>query len=260
MSTMNTQLRAAAGKAPQRAAYPGLSQAMSAAADLVMKKQQPDPNRFHTRRHKFYHRVDYVTGGQASLSFFNVAPAKWICNLPLQGNLAQEQFFRLDAVRVWAETGITAAATYTRAAAGANIAGSAAAATGVTTTQVQLANAEELRTIFQGGMLTVNIGDKKPLDQIYSLNSFPQGGGSDVAAALAAASNSATTAFNYEASVVVNNGSPSVANVYSLNPPFPVLPGKVISATMEWQAALAITTAAIIRVELDGVLCSPANN
>lgn len=256
MSQISTQV----GKAVQRAAYPGLSPAMSQAFDLVMKGQQPDPNKFFTRRTKFYHRMDYATGGQAQLQFFNVAPSKWICNLPLQSQLAQEQAFKLEKIRIWPETGITAAATFTRAAAGSMIGGVAAAATGVATISTQITVAEELRTIFLGGAFTLRVGDKNVVDAMYSLNSFPQGGGMKLDGGFGVDSNSSTTGFNYDAALVLNNGDASVSNTYDLKPAYPILPGKTIYGLMEWQAALAVTTAFVVRVELDGVLVSPANN
>lgn len=240
-----SQLTTTVGKAPRAASYPGLSPRMSEAFDIVMQGKQPNPNQFFTRRHKFFHRVDYNTTGATAIQLFNVNPAKWICNLPVQGSIAVETAFKLEAVRIWAEVGITSAATYTRAAGGAQ--GAAAAVTNVT-------NFEEIRTIFQGGMFTLQIGDKKPVDQLYALQSFPQGGGMDAAPALS--TTAGTTSMGVTA---FNNGQAHALNVFQMKPPFPLLPGKVINGLLEWQAALAVTTAFIIRVELDGVLLTAAN-
>jgi len=223
--------------------WPGLSPVMAQAAQKVMSNKTPDPNKFFTRPHVFFHRVDYAAVGQTSLNLFNVSPAPSVCNLPVQGTIQQETFFKLEHIRVIPQTGIAGANAYTRVAAGSQI---AAAVTPLTV-------GEELRTILEGGSLTINVGDKRICDSIYGLTKFPAGGGLNFNSALSGTAAAAEV-------IHFNNGTPDSGNGFMFRPGFAILPGKPISGQLTWQAALAVTTLFVLRVELCGLLVSPSNN
>lgn len=227
----------------QPGAWPGLSAEMQMAASAIYAGQGVDPNKFTVTPTTFYHRQDYAAAGQTQLNLFNVAPAPFICNLPIQGTIQNETFFRLDCVRVVVQTGITAAATYTRAANGAQIAA----------TVNPLTVGEEIRTIMEGGALTISVGDKKIVDGVYGLTKFPAGGGLNFSPALSGTAAAAEV-------IQFNNGVPDSSNGYWFRPGFGVLPGKPITGSLNWQAALAVTTVFQIRVELCGLLVRPSNN
>lgn len=224
-------------------AWPGLSSTMQQAAAAIYAYENADPNRFFVRPYTYYHRVDYATTGHTALNLFNVAPAPFTCNLPVQGTIQNETAFRVDCIRVKPITGMTTAGA--RAANGAQI-----AATANPTTV-----AEELRTIIENGALTIKIGDKLLVENVLGLEKFPAGGGVALNAALA---NTNTSTVNQ--ALQFNNGAPDTANGYWLRPGFMLLPGKPITGQLTWQAALTVTTAFQIRVELCGLLVSPANN
>lgn len=242
---MATAVKISAPKAA--AAWPGLSGNASAAARTLMNGKVPNPSAWFARRKSFFHRIDYATGGQTSLQLFNVAPSNNVCNLPVQGSLGAETFFRLDSVHVIVQSGITAAATYTRAANGAQILRGASGASVVT-------NTEEIRTILEGGSLTIKIGDKNVIDNEYDLTRFPGYNGFKVNSAAAT-----TTSTMEVVSALFNNGCDNPDNCWKLKPYFPVLPQKTIRGELNWQAALAVTTAFVLRVELQGVLLTPSN-
>lgn len=252
----NTQMVrrvAAPGGAPRPAArrgsWPGLSDLMQDAASAIMNGRTPDPNRFNTRKHIFYHRQNYATAGTSSIKFFsNVAPEDHICNLPTQGMLGAETFFRLEAVRFKVETGVTSAANPARVAAGAQ-------ATSGATTNTVLPMIEELRTILQQGLVFLRVGDRKVVDGVHGMDRFPQGTGVDAVAAIA--TNSATTLATHMA--LLANGQPHVGNAFILNPKFALLPQKPIDLELRFQALMTVTTQFVLKAELEGTLVTPGN-
>lgn len=242
--------RNAAARKPQTPPWPNLSMAMTVAAQELMNRRLPDPNKFRVRPHIFYHRVDYPSAGTAAqLQFFNVQPAQFITNLNGAQGLPSDTFFRMDSVRIAFEPGTTSSATYSALAA------TALSTAGVSTNTVAPI-VELLRLIIQGGAVTLKIGDFVAIDGIYSLSRFPMGP-TGLAGSVGFSTNSATTLKTDVA--LVANGDGSVDGVYSFPYGFPVLPGKQISGFLQWQAALALGAVCPIRYELCGQLLSPAN-
>lgn len=233
----------------RKGTWPGLSDQMQEAASFIMNGRTPNPNVFNTRKHIFYHRADYATGGATSFKFFsNVAPSDHVCNLPTQGMLGAEMFFRLEVIRFKVETGVTSVANPTRVGAGAQ-------ATSHATNNTVLPMIEELRTILQQGLIFLRVGDRKVVDGVHGLDRFPQGSGVDAAAAVA--TNSATTLATHMA--LLNNGQAHVSNGYVLNPKFALLPQKIIDMEVRFQAAMTVTTAFVLKAELEGTLVTPGN-
>lgn len=222
-------------------AWPGLSGTMQGAAASIYAYEGVDPNKFFVRPVTYFHRVEYPTAGQTTLNLFNVAPAPFTCNLPVQGTIQNDTALRVDCVRVKFITGMTNAGA--RAANGAQIAAT------VNPSVV----AEELRTIAENAALTIKVGDKNLVDSVLGLDKFPAGGGLSFSPALSGTAAAAQV-------VQFNNGTPDSANGYWLRPGFMILPGKPITGAINWQAALTVTTAFQIRVELCGLLVGPSNN
>lgn len=249
--------------APKSASsWPGLSGAGSAAAQMVMAGKLPDPNKWNVRRHKFFHRVDYAAAGQTSIQLFsNVSPSKFICNLPVQGSLPAETFFKLEAVRVTPETGVTSAsnnAATTNAATTDAVNGHQSisrAATAQSTVDTVAGVIEDLRQVFAQGILTIKCGDRKIVDEVYGLHNFPSGSQVTVDGSYGGT----TTANSNRETMLFQNGDPRNDNAWKLTPAFPILPQKQISGLLEWQAAFAVNDAFVLRVELEGVLLTPAN-
>lgn len=229
----------------QPGAWPGLSNEMQQAAGAIYAGQGVNPNKFFVRPHAYFHRIDYAAAGAATLNLFNVNPAPFVCNLPIQGTIANETAFRLDCVRVRPITGIVSVSNYTRAAGGSQLGANLTA----------FPNAEEVRTIMENGALTISVGDKNIVDNQFDLTRFPAGRGFSMSTAAA----TTTGSTNAEAAQF-SNGQPDSSNGQWWRPGFMILPGKRIQGQIVWPGTLAVTTGFQIVVELCGLLVSPSNN
>ncbi len=108
-------------------------------------------------------------------------------------------------------------------------------------------NALDIAIIQQTGTLRVTIGDSKKIEQ--QLLDFNSGLG--VAGFMASATAGALNAG------AATNGVPDVGNFWKLfDCPFDIAPDQTIEAVMEWPAAAAITTAAVITLQFEGKLDS----
>lgn len=200
------------------------------------------------RRHRFFHRVDYVAAGQGTLTFFNVGYTRWVCNLPQAGYLPNNMAFVVEAVHLKPQTGITSAATFTRAAGGAqsNMTAAPAVNTG------PAFNFEEIRTILEGGLVNFQVGERKLIADCYGCENLPAGSG--LQAMPAVATNSATAVNTLV--VPFNNGAPIPNLGWVVTPKYEFYSDSQIQLTIDWQAALAVTTAFVIKAEIEGVLIS----
>lgn len=246
--------------AQARAQWPGLSVPGTAAANDVMNGRLPDPNRWRVRRHKFYHRVDYAAAGATSIQLFNVAPSDFICNMPAQGQLGAEQFFKTMAIRIVPETGITSAANgaTTTNAVGTDAANghqSTTRTSALTTVDTVAGVLEDLRQVFAAGSLTIKYGDQPVVDAQFGLHNFPAGSMPTADLAYSAGQAANTTLL----SAIFKNGEASNTNGWFLTPAVPLLPQKPVRGELRWQTAVAVSDAFVLRIELEGILLTPAN-
>lgn len=188
------------------------------------------PNKFIQTQRQYYHRQTYAAAGQTSLQFFNVAPQDFICNLPVQGSVANDMPFALTSIAVTMEHLDTA---------GAKVPGAASSAAAATTS---LSRFEEVLAALQGGELEFQINGRS-LFRTRDLTMFPSGGGIDGFGATGVTAGAATHG---------NNGAPLYANQNVFRAPIVILPGQQIRVNCYWQQALALTTASAIRVTLIG--------
>lgn len=105
-------------------------------------------------------------------------------------------------------------------------------------------NPTDIQKIQSTGTLEIKIADSKKIEQ--QLVDFNAGVG---LTGFAATTASSTSIFG------VSNGNPDVGNFWKLyDVPFDILEGQQIEATMRWPAAVTITTATVITLQLEGYL------
>lgn len=233
--------------------YPGLSDEMNDAIELVARGGRPDFNKFNVRTTMFWHRVNYITGGSAptvnKLSFFNVTQSAYVSNWNANG-LPQDKCALLQGVRIVPEFGVTLSS----GAADAN----STDAQRVATAALLAANIVRLKQWLNTvGLVNMKVGDRPIIENIYGTGNFPAGKGVDGWAA--GFGSTSTMEANVGSS---HNGAPQLDNVFGIAPWLPVLPGKQIDFSIDFQAAhgLTVTSAEVnIRVELPCLLISPAN-
>jgi len=211
--------------------WPGVSADTAAQLARVMRGIPIDePNKFIQSQKRYYHRIDYATGGHTQLTFFNAAPADGVCNLQQQGTVSQDQPFILTSIAVKFEP---------LSVAGARIAGAAGSnATALT----PLTRAEEEATILAGGELQLTINSREWF-RTRDLGNFPSGSGVDLAAATGATAGAAARA---------NNGAPFFSNLNVMRAPIVILPGQQIRCNLFWLQALSLAASSALRVELIG--------
>jgi hypothetical protein len=201
------------------------------------------PNKFAQITQRFYHRQDYATGGANLLTFFNASISEHTTNVN-NGILPDDRPSWITGISVDFQDITTA---------GARPASSAAAQLSSATGGAAFTRAEEIRTILQGGLLQMYVADRM-IHEGQNLMRYPTGGGFAVDAlqltqASAAASQSA----------VWNNGIPHANNLFKLPRPYPWLPGKALKVLLKWPAALSITTATALKVEIVAEQVVPLN-
>lgn len=195
------------------------------------------PNQFAQIHARYYHVVDYPTTGASIFNFFNQGASEGVTNLN-NGLVPDERPFWLTGVCVTVQD-LTAAG----ADSGAKYAATAA----------PLTRAQEINQILSSGLFQLRVSDRMILD-VQDLTHFPSDGGVFVGSNV---STQATAALG--SAVWWNNGSPMAGNRFRLPAPYPILPGKPISAQIKFQALKTITTAARVKVELVGESIMPLN-
>jgi hypothetical protein len=207
----------------------------------ALQKAGPMPlptDQFTIKRHRFYHRQAYTTAATVALTFFNVAQADYVCNMPGNGQLPNDTGFWCTGVHVGFITGITAAGAVD------------AAGIEIDDTEGPMTLASQVIPLIKTGSLTLKIGEKVVVDKVYGLHLFPEGGGVEVDAAACT-----TDATSNAWSTVLRNGQAFSNNGWPIEPAYPFMPGRTIRAELNWQAAHTITTAILnIVVSLDGYL------
>lgn len=196
------------------------------------------PNQFAQVHVRYYHVVDYGAAGDTQFTFFNAAQSDHVTNVN-NGQIPDERPFWLTGICITPQD-LTAAG----ARSGTQL--SAAAITA-------FARAEEIRTILQGGLFQLFLGDRK-IVEAQDLTHFPSDGGpfvSSAAISFAAATNASAAP--------INNGEPVAGNRFRLPAPYPILPGKTIKALVSFKSLLTITTAMRLKVELVGESILPLN-
>jgi hypothetical protein len=232
----------------------GLSEQVFQAANAYSDGRKSIPqDMVRVTRRGFFHRQIVANAGNTNLSFFqSQAFNKYVCNLN-NGRLNNDQFFILNSIMVDIDSGVTAAGAL--AAAGAQVGG------GVTYVVPQTA-IEALRATAKNALLTLSVGNQI-VAQAYGLHTFPSGGGLVAFPALSnvgALAASATTG-RQDVISLFNNGNADAGNAYTL-PPYPIVPGRDVSLTIEWQALITLTNdiALSLRPVLNGVLFELPNN
>ena len=201
------------------------------------------PNKFAQLTQRFYHRQDYATGGASLLTFFNASIAEHVTNVN-NGVLPDDRPAWITAVSVDFQDNTTA---------GARPSSSAAAQLSSATGGAAFTRAEEIRTILQGGLLQMFVADRM-IHEGQNLMRYPTGGGFSVDALQLTQG----TAGNSQ-SAVWNNGIPHANNLFKLPRPYPWLPGKALKVLLKWPAALSITTATALKVEVHAEQVVPLN-
>lgn len=231
----------------QNKPWPGLSSRLSDVMNVVLQGRIPSNLADVTiKREKLWHRQLYAAAGQQTLTYFNANAADYVTNL--QGNALQnEQAFCLQRVNVSIETGILTTGLFDTA--GQQLIVTA----GAGSTAVVLA--EQCRELLIAGQMRLKIGDKTLVNQ-KDLTNFPAGHGFHMPAA---AVGGTVTAQSNLVAAPFQNGSP-LDVPWMFKPWYPILPGKPISCTLNWQGLLAVTSAVTyIVVELEGITITPSN-
>lgn len=229
------------------ATYPGLSKTVQQVFEAVGRGANPTQfyDRIVVRRAQFYHRVNVAAAAAASLIFFNTTPTPGTTNWN-QAGLPLENGFWLRSLRFVPEGDNTLAGAVT---ANAEELDDALAATPVAWTF-----AEQVRRMFQQGIVNLTVGTRKIVDSQFGLENFPQGSGLDI---MAAGLGGTTTATNIGAAAVINNGIRDASNTYDLGW-IPVLPQKPVNLTVDWLASTpSVGVQFVIGAVLDGWLIYP---
>lgn len=226
-------------QAAQQNIWPGMTLATSVQFTRVGRGLPiSKPSQFAQVHVRYYHQVDYGTGGHTSLTFFNAGAQDHVSNVN-NGTIPDERPFWLTGVCIsWQD--LTAAG----ARSGVQIASGNINA---------YARAEEVRTILNAGLFNLTVGDRKIIEA-QDLTHFPADGGFHVGGV--SISHAAATA---SAAVPFNNGAPIAGNRFRLPAPYPILPGKPIRGLITWPQALSVTVAGRLRVELVGESIMPLN-
>lgn len=195
------------------------------------------PNQFAQIHARYYHVVDYGTSGSTQFNFFNAGASEGVTNLN-NGLVPDERPFWLTGVCITVQD---------LSAAGADSGVKYAA------DATSLTRAQQINQILAAGLFQLRVADRLILD-VQDLTHFPSDGGLFVGANI---STQATAALG--SAVWWNNGSPMAGNRFRLPAPYPILPGKPIAASIKYQSAKSITTAARVKVELVGESIMPLN-
>lgn len=230
--------------------YPGLSSATSQAFETIRYQQPIDLNVWNVRRKKYYDRQNVIAAGtlDTSVVFFAGSPNKFQSNWPGPQGLPNDTCAWLRGIRLKIQQGCTVAGvTDTDAAAAVR------AAAGATN---PILAAEAYRWLNENGEILVKVGDRE-IAAAFGVESFPAGAGLDGYGALA------TTVTTMEAAALYNNNGQTIdANMYNCIPWAPILPGKPVTFTIDYQGTPPTITNMdfVIKAELDCILLSPVNN
>jgi len=231
--------------------YPGLSESVSSAFEAVRRGEPVDLNVFNVRRVPFYHRLGLIVSGSTALtlSAFNVAPSKFVSNFYGPGGLPQDVAAWVRGFRMKIQTGTVLAdgtmdthtPTFQRAADNS----------AVNTT----ANIAKFMT--ENGLVNISFGDRPIVSNAYGIETFPAGHGIDGFGYA-----TSTVAAFEQTGALVSNGSPIEQNMFALAPWAPLLPGKPVTWTVEYQSAPTGATNLdfTLKCVMDCLLISPVNN
>jgi len=229
---------------------PGLSTPLVNAMQTLLRGGEPDQNVIFHRKDILFDRLNIPTGGVTNLAFFQQAQSKWYRNVN-SGQLPADTIFIAQAIRLTPEFNVTYAD-------GTRLGTTARTALGDTAVNVgPLTQAEEARTILQGGMLTFKIGDRNWVDGIYGLSNFPSGPVPTLEGFAATTNNNATT-INERIAALIVNGNADVNAKWGLGA-IPILPNKSFSINVDWQAQLTVTAPLVLRMEIEGIRVTAAN-
>lgn len=183
----------------------------------------------------FHHIRPYPAAGTVNtFEFFNVPTSRFVCSLPGAGSgLPTGMVFLLDGLSIGIETSLDE--TGTSVAGGAH---------GSVTSAAPATIAADLERAMNDGMVNLRVGEREVIKDVLGLKYFPVGAG--LHGAMALSTTAATTSMS---GAILNNGAPDVMNRgFPIDPLVPVLPGKTVRLTVEFQAARAISAGAGIRI------------
>lgn len=229
---------------PPTGVWPGLDDTLAQAFEMVGAGQNINvlPN-VRARRATYWHRVmvNATATNQTNIPLFSNATNTVLgtTNLPQPGFLPTQQPMWLTGVSIEPQPGSITIAGNGNGAGGQMV---DAAATD------PIANAEEIRALFQTGSFQLKVGDYIVVDN-YGLGQFPAAGGIFTGAA------EFTGGFGFMAL----NGFPTADNMYKCTPWYPILPQKQIVGQLTWNAANTVTTTFAIKVTLHGIQVTPSN-
>lgn len=229
---------------PPTGVWPNLDDRLASAFEAVGAGQNinvlPD---VRARRATYWHRVlvNATATNQTLIQLFSNATntVAGTTNFPQPGFLPTQQPMWLTGVSVEPEPGCTTIAGNGNGAGGQLV---------DTAVGDPVANAEEIRALFQTGSLQIKVGDFVVVDN-YGLGQFPSAGGIYNGAAMG------TGGF----ALMALNGLPTADNMYKCTPWYPILPQKQIAGQLTWNAANTVTTAFVIKVTLHGIQVTPSN-
>lgn len=203
------------------------------------------PNLFQQKHERYYHCVDYATGGHQQLTFFTAQQQDHITNLPA-GEVPTERPMWLTGICITFQD-LTALSSGSPSVARSGAQMSASAITSI-------ARAEEVRSILQAGLLKLTVADRV-VHESQDLTHYPSDGGFYVHSGFvgfASATNASIAPYS--------NGEPIAGNRFRFPQPYAILPGKKLRVDLFWQTALSISTAGRIKVELVGESVWSLNN
>lgn len=207
---------------------------------------------------EFEHRVTYAAAGATQFTFFNVGESKNICSLPGNGaGLPRGWAFLYTGMAIAIETGtdVNGAADadgsqigleeVTYAANALPVAGT------VTDTSVPSVTGEQLRRIFASGDVNL-FRNGYSIDRFNGLYRAPQAGGAQIQVSMGGT----TTAEKIIPACVVSNGDPVAANRRIVRPQL-VIHNQPLKGVIDFNTALALTCAGVIKMSLLGTLVKP---
>lgn len=224
------------------ASRPGMSPQLQAAWEGLARGVMPNPEQFTVRDLSLWHRQNIGTAAPTRLSWFNVAGASNVSNMPQASVLPNETAAYITNIRV-------------HLARGYQVDGTAEADGLAYQADIDPLNvASDYDLLMSYGHFVLSINGREYVNR-HGLYHFPSGGGVYVSAA------HATTASTVTYSLAVpSNGFPDARNKASIPAPIPLPPGKGIECTTAWNIGPTLKDAYVLKVELEGIQIFPANN
>jgi hypothetical protein len=198
---------------------------------------------------EYSHRLAYAAAGATGFTFFNVAEAKGIIDMPGNGaGLPKNHAFIYTGCGFHLETGVDINAAIDANGAQLQL---SAVETHPGTTEFPLKTGEQLRLALQNGDVSVFLNNNV-IDRFYGLMRAPAAAGAHMEVAVGGT----TTAPQTVSAIVVNNGQPTFANRRTVRPQL-FMHNSPIKVQVDYTTAIALTAAGVLTCRLWGTLIKP---